>query len=561
MATCFKNLCNSKIYNWFKTLLLGSYLSPILLFLCALYPTFAFAITQQSGISYLFTSLLYGLPLLAILLFINNKVLYYSLVAIITICTLLEYTMVMLFDNYVLSGNILAVIMTDATEGGDFIKANASICWQWLPILLLSILSAYTYSQTSKRNMKIRIAFLLTSFLLPSLFVCYKLHVSYQDKLTYHYFIPTRIFNCPPYNVPYQIYNIVRIQQVKQSISEAEHFIFHATKQKSNNREVHVLAIGESMRFDKLSLNGYHRETTPCLDTLSHLISFNNYYSTACLTMFSVPQVVTRATPLNYEINYKEKGIVQPFKEVGFKTFVLVAGGNLLSYETYLTNGVDSLILFPNKMVGEEEISGDKYIALTIDSLIKSCDDNLFLILQFKGNHHPYTNFEDDFDVWKPNFKTASAEERANNDSLYINAYDNSMLYQDKILSHIIGQINKENIASTFTFVSDHGENITADGGGHGGDCSPVKTEYHVPFMFWCSDVYKQNNMQKVYNAQKRINAKLNADNIFYSLCDMASIELDSMYSHLDYSVFSDYFTEHERYVLLPDGINYILVE
>ena len=67
--------------------------------------------------------------------------------------------------------------------------------------------------------------------------------------------------------------------------------------------------------------------------------------------------------------------------------------------------------------------------------------------------------------------------------------------------------------------------------------------------------------MQKVHNAQKRINAKLNADNIFYSLCDMASIELDSKYSHLDYSVFSDYFTEHERYVLLPDGINYILVE
>jgi hypothetical protein len=140
--------------------------------------------------------------------------------------------------------------------------------------------------------------------------------------------------------------------------------------------------------------------------------------------MFSVPQVVTRATPLNYEINYKEKGIVQPFKEVGFKTFVLVAGGNLLSYETYLTNGADSLILFPNKKVGAEEISGDKYIALTIDSLIKSCDDNLFFILQFKGNHHPYTNFEDDFDVWKPNFKTALPEERANNDSLYIKHHE-----------------------------------------------------------------------------------------------------------------------------------------
>ena len=537
---------------------LKSFLSPILLFTLALYPNIAYFFTQDAGLSYLFTSLLYALPLLSLLLLVRNKIIFYSLVFLITICTLLEYTMVILFDNYVVSGNILAIIMTDTTEGTEFIQANVHICWQWIPILVLSALSVYFYNVNAKRNIRICILFILVSIILPSVFVKYKITNSYKNKLTYEYFIPTRIFNRPPYNVPYQIYNIIKIQQVKKSIKEAENFTFNASKSSIAKREIHVLAIGESMRFDKLSLNGYNRKTTPLLDSTKNLISFNNYYSTACLTMFSVPQVVTRATPLNYELNYKEKGIVQAFKEVGFKTYVIVAGGNLLSYEKYLTLGTDSLIILPNRMVGSEEVSGDRDIVVKMDSLINSSDDNIFFIVEFKGNHHPYTNYESNYDIWKPNFKTSA---NVKSDSLYINAYDNSMLYQDWILSGIINKIEEQNTVSTFTFVSDHGENITSTGGGHGGDCSPIKTEYHVPFLFWYSDTYASNYPKKVELAKSRIEVRLNADNIFYSVCDVAGINLDSIYSHTDYSIFSEDFEEHERYVLLPDGINHIMVD
>lgn len=537
---------------------LKSFLSPILVFILALYPNFAYFLTQEAGSSYLLTSLLYALPLLSLLLIIRNKIVFYSIVVLVTICTLLEYTMVMLFDNYVVAGNILAILMTDTTEGTEFIQANAHICWQWIPVLILSVLSIYLYNVNARRNIKICILFILVSIILPSVFVKYKINNSYKNKLTYEYFIPTRILNRPPYNVPYQIYNIIKIQQVKKSIKEAEDFTFNASKQVSDKREIHVLAVGESMRFDKLSLNGYNRKTTPLLDNTNNLISFNNYYSTACLTMFSVPQIVTRATPLDYELNYKEKGIVQAFKDAGFKTYVIVAGGNLLSYEKYLTQGTDSLIILPNTMLGSEEVSGDRDIVVKMDSLIKSSDDNIFFIVEFKGNHHPYTNYESNYDVWKPNFKTSA---NVKSDSLYINAYDNSMLYQDWILSGIINKIEEQNTVSTFTFVSDHGENITSTGGGHGGDCSPIKTEYHVPFLFWYSDTYASSYPKKVELAKSRKEVRLNADNIFYSVCDVAGINLDSIYSHTDYSIFSEDFEEHERYVLLPDGINYIMVD
>lgn len=542
---------------------LTPFLSPFLVFLCALYPNIAYYSTQDAGISYLLTSILYALPLWALLCFIRNKWLYYVAIVIVTICTLLEFTMVMLFENYVLSGNILAILNTDSTEGSEFIKANYYVCWHWISIIALALLAGFSYNKDALSNMKIKILFFLFSLIAPSFFVFYKLNGVYkgENELTYNYFIPTRVLNRPPYNFPYQIYNIVKIQQVKKCIEEAKNFSFNATKTVSAKREIHVLAVGESMRHENLSLNGYKRKTTPRLDSMSNIISFDNYYSAACLTMFSVPQIVSRATPQTYDLNYKERGIVQAFKEVGFKTYVVVSGGNLLSYEHYLTNSADSLIILPNKMQGEEEVSGDKDIVSIIDSLVNSNNDDLFLLLQFKGNHHPYTNFEEEFDVWRPNFKSATAVERINNDSLYINAYDNSMLYQDWILSDIINKINKSDVVTSFTLVSDHGENITATGGGHGGDCSPIRTEYHVPFVFWCSDELKKSYPQKIENANKREKSRLNSDNIFYSVCDIAGIELDSTLSNKDFSVFSDDFVEHDRYILLPDGVNYIKVD
>ena len=105
---------------------------------------------------------------------------------------------------------------------------------------------------------------------------------------------------------------------------------FGARKAKTEGKEIYVLAIGESLRYSSLSLAGYRRSTTPLLESLDNLTLFSDYYSTANLTMYSVPQIVTRATPDDFLLNYKEKSIVSPFKECGFKVFVIAA--NLLGY-------------------------------------------------------------------------------------------------------------------------------------------------------------------------------------------------------------------------------------
>ena len=151
-------------------------------------------------------------------------------------------------------------------------------------------------------------------------------------------------------------------------------------------REVYIVAIGESLRHDNLSLNGvYPRPTTPQLESMDNLILFDNYYSQACLTMYSVPMLITRATPQNYDLNFMERSIIEPFRECGFKTFTIVSNTNLLSSETYLSDGVDSLIVVPNIVRNGEIVSGDKTMIHIVDSLVQQ-HDKLFIMMQFLGN-------------------------------------------------------------------------------------------------------------------------------------------------------------------------------
>lgn len=61
--------------------------------------------------------------------------------------------------------------------------------------------------------------------------------------------------------------------------------------------------------------------------------------------------------------------------------------------------------------------------------------------------------------------------------------------------------------------------------------------------------------------AKSRTQSKINGDCIFYSLCDVADIQLDSLYDEPTWSVFSPSFEEHQRLILVPDGINTIVVD
>ena len=532
-----------------------------LMLLCiAIYPNIVYAIINNSGISYIITSMIFACPIIGIVAVLPRKWMYCVATVLLTIMSIIDLTMIDLYKDYLLPGGILSTIKTNPQEAAEFYNTNLKEVIRWIPLIICCIVGCCLYQTRSKLVPNIIIV--IGSIIIPTVFVTGKVVGSYDSKITFRYYVDHRIWNRTPYNVVFQSINTVKELNKRKYIEHTSLISFGTHKKTTTSqKEVYIFAIGESLRYDNLSLNGkYARSTTPLLEQKSNLILFHNYYSQACLTMYSVPQLVTRATPNNYDLNFKERSIVEPFRECGFKTYTIVSQTNLLSYEKYLSNGVDSLIIVPNIVQDGEIIVGDKTMVHIVDSLMQH-HDKLFIMMQFLGNHSFFTNYEKEFDIYKPNSNSCTDEDKLTSDSLLINAYDNSILYTDWILSSIIDVIDRPDIVSSFVFVSDHGEHISKDAAGHGGNCSPVKEEYHVPFIFWWSDEYEALYPEKTYYAKSHTHRKINGDCIFYSLCDMADIQLDSIYAAPSWSVFSSQFEEHPRLILLPDGINSIVVD
>ena len=477
------------------------------------------------------------------------------LTIILTFISIVELTMVDLYNSFLLPGGIISTLWTNQQEASEFFETNFSEVYRWIPLIILCLATCVIYKRPKiSKRLWIGSSLLI---LLPFMFVGFKVsQYAYKDNsITIRYYLNNRVWNRPPYNLFFASYQAHKLLKQRRMIALADKMHFEAYRVDScNQKEIYVLGIGESLRYDNLSLNGiYPRSTTPRLEANENVVLFDNYYSQACLTMFSVPMIITRATPTNYELNFAERSIIEPFRESGFHTFVIV-NKNLLSYETYLSNGCDSLFVIDNVVQNGEIISGDKTIVHIIDSL-SQVHDKLFILCQFLGNHSFYTNYEKEFDIYHPNSNDAGI---GYTKETLTNAYDNSILYTDYILSSIVNVIDKENTCSAMIFVSDHGEDIGDGGGGHGGNCNPKEAEYHVPFIFCWNDKYAATYPDKIVAAKAHRQARINGDVIFYSVCSMAGIGIDSAYMQPTWDILSPCFLEHQRLILVPDGVSTI---
>lgn len=539
--------------NYYKFLFFkeNNWLMVILLLLICLIPMVYKEALSEEGFSQsrMISSVLYTLPLCFLLASIKKKWVFVVVSSILMVVSFVETIMVVLYKNFLIAGNIISALNTTADEGSGFVMSSLHALPWALPLFLVFGLLVWKYKKPQKfaPNLLCAASFIVLSIV----FLTFQLRVKWGGNITTRFYVEQNVLSRPPYNFCFQSYNAIEQQFQKGYIKEAEKMKFGAKRSKINEKESYVLAIGESLRYDNLSIAGYGRKTTPLLETLDNLTLFSDYYSAANLTMYSVPQIVTRATADNFVLNYQEKSIIQPFKECGFKTFVVCAG-NLLGEKTnkYLVKGCDVLYSL--------EAGEDSRIAEIVDSL--SClYPKTFFIVQFKGNHGPYNNFKKEQNVYRPNpvFDNSSWTDH----QAVVNAYDNTVLFTDYNVYHIIKAIDKPNYQSAFLMVSDHGADYDTGVSDHGGNCNPRKAEYHVPLIVWNSKLWGDKYPQKKANLLSNKNKPVNSDNIFYSVCDMADITIDKKYSMPEWSVFAKNLKPHERKLLVPDGKNYIIVK
>lgn len=315
--------------------------------------------------------------------------------------------------------------------------------------------------------------------------------------------------------------------QNKNFEKEVADFSFGA-KQKSPNQEeeTFILVIGETARRHNFHLYGYSRETTPELEKIKNLTPFSDVNSCGTLTLLSLPQIITRANPDNFDLQFKEKTIVDLFHEAGYYT-AWIGVQNISAPIVKRLKTVTDYTYFSQSDISSGHFFDTDILKNIQQVLNDKKHKKKFIVIHTLGSHFRYSNrYPDNFEKFKPNIsKSGYSNIGPEYKNELVNSYDNSILFTDYFLSSVIKELEKTNSVSGMIYLSDHGENLYDDGKSifHGGE-KPTPYEYEIPYIVWYSQKFHDFYPEKSEALQNNKNKKASSTATFYTLSDMADI-------------------------------------
>lgn len=248
-----------------------------------------------------------------------------------------------------------------------------------------------------------------------------------------------------------------------------------------DDKAVMVLVIGESARRDHFSLYGYGRNTNPRLSQIAGLKAYKAN-SSATYTTAGVKAI----------LEYKDTGdLYEILPNYLFRTGVDVIwrssnwGQPPLHIDKYLTSGDLGRQYDMDKNLDESLLPGLK------ETVSESECGKVLIVLHTSTSHGPSyaTRYPAEFEVFKP-VSTSVEMSKCPQDQL-MNAYDNTIVYTDYLLSSIIDTLSTlDDWKSCMMYVSDHGESLGEKNlYMHGVPMSIAPAEqYEIPFIVWKSD-------------------------------------------------------------------------
>jgi len=277
---------------------------------------------------------------------------------------------------------------------------------------------------------------------------------------------------------------------------------------KDDKKSVMVLVIGESSRSKNYSLYGYSKNTNPLLSNTPHLFHFNAN-SSATYTTAGVKSILDYINTNDlYEIlpNYLYRNNVD----------VIWKSTNWGEPPVHIKN-------YQNKNDLMQDCKGDRcnYDEVLLnglkDQIFASKKNKILIVLHTSTSHGPSysSKYPPQFEVFKPVCNSVELS-NCSQDEL-INAYDNTIVYTDYILSQLIENLKKlKEYNSAMIFVSDHGESLGEKNlYMHGLPLSMAPEEqYKIPFIVWMSDSTKQ----------VKPNSLLSQNHVFHSVLHFLGI-------------------------------------
>lgn len=377
----------------------------------------------------------------------------------------------------VTADSLIAVYQTNINEIGEFLKSTAPLYVYFIAIFALLLIFAFLIttlkasyikgaSDGRKETISIVLAFLCIGVICNKTF-----HDSYFARI---------IRDSKGYLRSVQYYNAYRFD-----VNGKPKYI-EATSSYPGD-ETFLVIIGESQNRKHMSAYGYSRDTTPWLAAQranDNFVIMENGYACNTLTMLALSQALTEKSQYNHKALDKSDSLIDIAKAAGFKTYWISNQAQYGSYNTPITliaNCADEKIWLNSDSSASS--SYDEKVLPALSSINSKGKKVIFIHLY--GNH------------WEYNHRYPHEEYGKFDNSNYagkvvdlqkLNAYDNSMYYNDCVTEKIFQYAKQNWNVSSIAYFSDHGEAVVSNN-------KHIPSKYEddmgtVPVYFYFSDEY-----------------------------------------------------------------------
>lgn len=291
---------------------------------------------------------------------------------------------------------------------------------------------------------------------------------------------------------------------------------------------VTIIVAGETARAQNFSLGGYGRPTNPEL-AKQNVVYFPDTTSCGTATATSIPCLFSVYTRAQYS---HRKGLeTQNLLDVltHAKVDVTWLDNDTGSYNvtdrvsyTYLPTSADPRFCKDGECL-------DAILVDKVDNWLDHIKGDSVLVLHQLGSHGPayYQRYPEEFRRFTPDCRANDfgkcSQEEINN------AYDNTILYTDHIVSTVIDKLKQRSgsISGAVMYFSDHGESLGENGIYlHGTPYMIAPPEQiHVPLLVWMADdLAKTAGFDMACVAKQASAGSHSHDNIFHSVLGMMDV-------------------------------------
>ena len=349
-------------------------------------------------------------------------------------------------------------------------------------------------------------------------------------------------------------------KQASKTLAQYKNFSKERTDRKDNMSKlllshkpeagVYVLVIGESQNRAHMQAYNYHRATTPWLDSMKNdknMLLFTKAYS--CHT-HTVPTLLYALTAKNQYNNIAVKNavsVLEVAEAAGFETVWLSNQVKYSAWDTPVTSIASEANQqkWINSTLGEST-NTDYFDGKLIEELEKTkITDKMLIVMHLMGNHGSYEQ------------RYPKAFEKYDGKNT-IDKYDNSIIYNDYVMSQVYNRARKIPNFKGLVYCSDHADaidkNLSHDAAQFDFDMS------HIPLYIYLSDSYIQNNSAKYKSLEKQKNKLFTNDLLFNLMLGVLGINLNNIYEPNNDPTADTFDNNKERFKTLY-GKKYICEE